>query len=444
MIYIPDTWILTTLDTVGIVITGNTPSTKEQSNFNGRYPFVKPADLDGTQPIVYTSQTLSEKGILKSRKLRAGSVLVSCIGNLGKVGIAGLELATNQQINSIEFNNELVDDKYGYYFCRTLKQWMEQESSATTITILNKNRFSKAPFVLAPLNEQKRIADKLDVLLGRVDSCRERLERVPLLLKRFRQSVLSAAISGTLTENWREKNLISNAWNIERLASIADSRLGKMLDHNKNQGLPTKYLRNINVRWFNFDLKDVQEIRINERESKELVLRTGDVLVCEGGEPGRCAIWKESEKNFVFQKALHRVRVGDKLLPEWLTYCLKNAADSGSLETYFTGTTIKHLTGVSLAKFQVPLPTLDEQHEIIRRVSKLMLLADTLESHYLHVFKYFSLLTPALLAKAFRGELLPQDPDDESAIELLSRIRKNNSETQVKNEQQRKKVKTLV
>jgi type I restriction enzyme S subunit len=102
---------------------------------------------------------------------------------------------------------------------------------------------------------------------------------------------------------------------------------------------------------------------------------------------------------------------------------LKNAADSGELEDYFTGTTIKHLTGTSLAQFLLPLPPLPEQLEIVRRVEALFAFADRLEARYASALSSFNRLTPALLAKAFRGELVPQDPNDEPASVLLERIR---------------------
>jgi type I restriction enzyme S subunit len=275
---------------------------------------------------------------------------------------------------------------------------------------------------LAPFNEQKRIADKLDAVFAQVDACREHLDRVPAILKRFRQAVLAAATSGKLTEEWRASDEVE-AWQTVKLSGVAKSRLGKMLDKAKNQGTATPYLRNINVRWFGFDLSDIQAIRVTEDEVRELAVARGDVLICEGGEPGRCAVWQGEDGAYVYQKALHRVRVGPALTPEWLCYSLKDAADSGHLTDLFTGTTIKHLTGVSLGQFEFPLPPLREQHEIIRRVETLFAYADRLEARYTAARIQVEHLTPALLAKAFRGELVPQDPNDEPASILLERIR---------------------
>jgi hypothetical protein len=195
-----------------------------------------------------------------------------------------------------------------------------------------------------------------------------------------------------------------------------------MLDQGKNTGQLTPYLRNVNVRWFSFDLEDIQEIRLADKEIIDLDVRFGDLLVCEGGEPGRCAVWRGEDSKYTFQKALHRVRTSKYLLADYLSFCLSNSANNGKLEQLFTGTTIKHLTGASLKKFQILLPSREEQEEIVDRVESLFTLADQLEARLTAARKVVDRLTPALLAKAFRGELVPQDPNDEPASVLLGRI----------------------
>lgn len=290
-------------------------------------------------------------------------------------------------------------------------------------------RSSQIP--LPPLPEQKRIADKLDSVLARVDACRDRLDRIPALLKRFRQSILAAATAGRLTQDWRRNQGLSEvaAYPEVRLSSVATSRLGKMLDKAKNSGDLVPYLRNVNVRWYSFDLDDVQLMKVEPSELSDLVVCEGDVLVCEGGEPGRCAIWRSRDHRFVYQKALHRVRPDTaRLHPEWLVHSLKFAAETKALDALFTGTTIKHLTGVALANFAIALPSIQEQHEIVRRVETLFAFADRLEARCAAARKQAGQLTPALLAKAFRGELVPQDPADEPAAELLKRLAASRAE----------------
>jgi len=155
------------------------------------------------------------------------------------------------------------------------------------------------------------------------------------------------------------------------LSDVATSCLGKMLDRRKHtEGRSMPYLRNQNVRWFGVDMSDVSEMFFESRELDRYGLVTGDVLICEGGEPGRAAIW-DGPSDMKFQKALHRVRPSSALLPPWLVLRLSHDAQSGRLDDYFTGTTIKHFTGTSLAKYEFPLPPLNEQRRIVAKLESL-------------------------------------------------------------------------
>jgi len=144
-----------------------------------------------------------------------------------------------------------------------------------------------------------------------------------------------------------------------------------MLDASKNKGEFVPYLRNINVRWRKFELTDVLKMRVEPHELPKISVKKGDLVICEGGEPGRAAIWNE-EGEFVIQKALHRFRSGADVLPEYVLLCLEHDYFSGRLSRYFTGATIKHLTGRSLSEYAIPLPPVAEQGRIINRVDELV------------------------------------------------------------------------
>ncbi len=153
-------------------------------------------------------------------------------------------------------------------------------------------------------------------------------------------------------------------WKEYRLGEITDSCLGKMLDQKKNKGMLQPYLGNANVRWGTFDLKDLSEMRFLDSESERYGLRYGDLIICEGGEPGRCAIWKDQISGMKIQKALHRVRVHEGFDCTFLYYWFLHAGQRNALEQYFTGTTIKHLPGDRLKSITVSLPSLSEQKRI--------------------------------------------------------------------------------
>mgnify|MGYP000022269511 CR=1 FL=1 len=453
MSQLPPSWSATTLKTVANLITGNTPSTKSPEFYGGTIPFVKPGDLDCSEPINITEQQLTELGAKQSRLVRAGATLVSCIGNLGKIGFAGVPLATNQQINSAEFYSGFVDDRYGYYLCKTLKPWMERESSATTIAILNKGKFGEAPVPLAPIAEQKRIADKLDIVLTRVDAVNTRLARVSPLLKRFRQSVLAAATSGRLTEEWRAtapaqssaielaqylvqrakkekkppaqpdmahwKKTVPTTWTIASVHQFAEclDRLRVPIKRDQRQselGLYPYYGANGEVgRIDQFIFDD------------ELVLVTEDETFYGREKP---IAYRSSGKCWVNNHA-HVLRAPSKAANDYLCFSLMYY----DVIPWLSGTTGRaKLTQQALNALPIAVPPALEIDEIVRRVETLFAFADRLEARLQAAQTAADRLTPSLLAKAFRGELVPQDPNDEPAAELLRRLQTDVSSSSTK------------
>jgi type I restriction enzyme, S subunit len=363
---------------------------------------------------------------LKRSQLEPDDILFSIAGTIGEsclVKEEDIPANTNQAVAIIRgINLYCVPQFLLYELSSIIIDSLKEKARGGAMNNISLGDLRTAKVILPPLPEQHRIVAKLDSLFTRSRRAREALERVPGLCDRYKQAVLAAAFRGDLTADWRGKRKDITKWEIVKLGEVSTSRLGKMLDKSKNKGVPIPYLRNINVRWFEFDLTDIQEIKVTKDEIQTFSICRGDVLVCEGGEPGRCAIWQGSDHSYVYQKALHRIRVSKELTPEWLCYSLRDSADSSRLSELFTGTTIKHLTGVSLKQFKISLPSIAEQKEIIRRVEKLFKAIDSIAQDYQKARQLLDRLDQATLAKAFRGELVPQDPNDEPAAALLERI----------------------
>jgi type I restriction enzyme S subunit len=253
----------------------------------------------------------------------------------------------------------------------------------------------------------------------------------------------------TRTETASRRFAVPDSWIWVRFADVGDQRLGKMLDQRGNRGDLKPYLRNTNVQWMRFELDDVKELRLEAEELDEYRLVPGDLLICEGGEPGRCAIWSDPTREMYFQKAIHRVRPRAGILASYLAICLRVDTKNGVLAKLFTGATIKHLTGRSLREYGIPLPPLAEQKRIVAKVDELMALCDRLEAQQLEretrhaalaraslarfadaptpanldflFHKAYSIppadLRKAILTLAVQGKLVPQDPGDEPAEE---------------------------
>ncbi len=153
-------------------------------------------------------------------------------------------------------------------------------------------------------------------------------------------------------------------WKKVKLGDVTDSCLGKMLDQNKNKGTYKPYLANVNVRWGTFDLENLPMMRFEDDEDERYGLKFGDIVLCEGGEPGRCAIWKNQVENMKIQKALHRIRVHDCLDYRYLFYWFLLAGKTKSFDQYFTGATIKHLPGDKLKTIEIDMPPIETQRRI--------------------------------------------------------------------------------
>ena len=200
---LPPNWSWVKLGDVYEIVTGNTPPKKNINNFGNYIPFVKPPQLNNNY--VHTAdEYLSKEGAKLGRILPNESILVSCIGNLGKVGINKIPIAFNQQINSL-VRNENIISRYTFYFCQTKNFYnqLEKVSSATTIPIVNKSKFSLLEMPLAPLPLQKKIVAKIEELFSELDNGIEQLKKAKEQIKTYRQSVLKFAFEGKLTNHER-------------------------------------------------------------------------------------------------------------------------------------------------------------------------------------------------------------------------------------------------
>lgn len=372
-------------------------------------------DLSKVKEMPFTEQEL-ERCIAQK-----GDLLVCEGGDCGRAAIWNYDekVCIQNHVHRIRPYKE-VSIEYFYYLFYLYKFTGRLKGHGVAIQGLSSEAIHKVLCPLPPLAEQKRIVAKIEELLPYLDRYEKAWNRLEEFNRRFpadmQKSILQMAIQGKLVEQRpeegtgeelyrqiqaekqalikagkikKEKPLpeiaedevpfeIPEGWKWCRLPSVSSSCLGKMLDRQKNSGTLMPYLRNINVRWGSFDLTDLLEMKFEDVEDDRFLIRKNDLVMCEGGEPGRCAIWTQ-DTPIHFQKACHRIRFAQSLNVAFFYHVFCLYASNGIFSNLYTGTTIKHLTGQSLDRVVVPLPPLAEQKRIVARLEEILPLCERLK-----------------------------------------------------------------
>ena len=277
-----------------------------------------------------------------------------------------------------------------YYLNETdLNEWV----SGTTVPKLNQRNMCEIPIPIPPLAEQKRIVAKIDAAFEKIDRLKANAEKNLANAKELVQSALDEAMRPK--KGWVEK----------RLGEVCEVQLGKMLDKAKNKGNPYKYLANLSVRWRSFDLSNLRTMPFMDSEVEKFSLRPGDILMCEGGEPGRCAIWQIPDSDIKFQKAVHRIRSRGSVEPAYLVAYFESIVDTPGFQSRLTGATIKHLPRERLIEIPIPIPPLPEQCKIAKRLDLLSSKLEALQQNYARQIADCAEMRQAILREAFEGRL---------------------------------------
>jgi type I restriction enzyme S subunit len=384
------------------------------------------------------------------RYIRDGDILWNSTGT-GTIGraclVRGEDLTPRKVVDShvtiIRVQPEVVDPRYLFAWIRgpEVQGTIEDLASGSTNQIeLNRSTIQAMRVPVAPLNEQRRISNKLDSVLDRVEQCRERLDRVPQILKKFREAVLEAAVSGVLTEEWRtastdvpsavdqgsmdpsavaidEPFSIPESWRWMRLASVTTNHDNKRVpvrasERAKRRGAYPYYGAFGVIDTIDAFLYDGTYLLVAE-DGKNLESRDRPIAVVASGQ-------------FWVNNHAHVIREANGANLSYLHHYLNSKALD--LQPHLTGIDQVKLTRGALDEIPVPVPPEPEAEEIVRRIDELFALANGLERRFEAAVSRVTRLVPSVLAKAFRGELVPQDPNDESVEEMLERIRaaKNN------------------
>ena len=332
-------------------------------------------------------------------------IIVSCAGTIGETYVLPVgmqEGIINQALMLIRLFSKEIERFYLLYFDFILKDEAYRNSKGTAIKNIPPFDVLKNFLIpIPPIGEQKRILDEVDRLMSFVSTIETGTKNLHTAIKQAKFKILELAIHGKLVSqdpndepasellkriNPKAEIITDNGhyqklpvgWCVCHINEISESLLGKTLDRTKDNGEFKRYVCAVNVQWGYFDFTTQKKFRIEAKDFERYAVKKGDLLICEGGDVGRCAIW-DTDTEMFYQNALHRVRCKFGISEKYLQYSLWHFKLNGVIDSLCKGVTIKHFTQSTMNKLEIPLPPFAEQQRIVAKIEELFHQLDIIE-----------------------------------------------------------------
>ncbi|EFA2318989.1 restriction endonuclease subunit S [Escherichia coli] len=422
MFQIPEPWEISKLPEIADINMGQSPSSSDVNEHGeGIVFFQGKAEFGKLYPT-------PKKYCTKPTKIAsAGDILLSVRAPVGPTNLANQSTAIGRGLAAISAYHGLMESRYLLYFFKCIEPWLSTQGTGSTFKAISGQFIRDLQSPVPPLAEQKIIAEKLDTLLAQVDSTKARLEQIPQILKRFRQAVLAAVVNGKLSKNTKQ-------WEIYLLKNICTSISDG--DHQappkSETGIPFLVISDVNKGVIDFDNVSRWVPESYYQSLKEIRKPCQyDILYTVTGSYGIPVI-VNNNKPFCFQRHIAIIKPNRNLIDHrFLAFYLESPQIFKHASDVATGTAQKTVSLSSLRNFEISVPPLKEQHEIVRRVEQLFAYADAIEKQVNNALARVNNLTQSILAKAFRGELTAQwraeNPElisgENSAAALLEKIK---------------------
>ncbi|EAI0990574.1 restriction endonuclease subunit S [Campylobacter coli] len=405
MTNLPQGWEVKTLSEIGEIITGSTPSKSNVEFYGKDYPFFKPSDFEQGYFLENAGDNLSKLGFGKARQLPPKTILVVCIGSLGKVALTRVIGSCNQQINAIIPHKNIISE-YIYYYCISSKfqSILFSKAPQTTLAIFNKTEFSKLEIIYPKdIKKQERIVGILDESFAKIDESIKILEQDLLNLDELMQSALQKAFN-PLKDNVKENYKLPQSWEWKSLGEIGEIITGTTPSKNNpnfygneyplfkpsdlNGDIIIKYASD-NLSKLGFD---------NARNlPKDTIL-----VVCIGASIGKVGL---SGVNGSCNQQINAIIPNSAFTSKYLFFvCLSNYFQT-ILKKNASQTTLPIINKTEFSKLQIPLPPIKEQEQIASHLDELSSHVKNLKQNYQAQIKDLQELKNSLLDKAFKGNL---------------------------------------
>lgn len=464
---VPENWILTKLGYLGKWGSGGTPSRKHPEYYEGKIPWIKTGELNNNY-IYDAEEKITDEAIKKSsaKIFIKGSVLLAMYGaTIGKVAILGIDATTNQACAAIECNELLINNKFMFYYLLSQKDNFIELGKGGAQPNISQMIIKEYKCPVPPIKEQQRIVGKIESLFEKLDKAKELIEEAREDFEKRKSAIMEKAFRGELTKEWRAENGIKNKSqiiakilndkknvNIKDLKDRGDIQLGFPIPEvweqcilndisrvNKDSlvdgpfgsnlktcdytefGVRLIQLQNIGVGYW----KDSNKKFVSEEKANELsrcIALPGDIAIAKMAAPtARATVIPDFEKKYVIVADCIKLSVDYRVSTKYIMHCINSPKINNIAERLGKGTTRKRINLGDLRKIPIPLPSLEEQKEIVRIIDNILQEESRIEE-LTQLEDQIELIRKSILAKAFRGQLGTNCREDESALELLKEI----------------------
>jgi len=391
-------WEKIALGEVFTTVTGNTPSKSNSEFFGDFMPLVKPPELcDST--VDSAEDGLSEAGVEVARTVPPNSILVSCIGNLGKVALNTIPVAFNQQINAILPDENRAVPEFIFYQVLScdFKDQLEALSSGTTVPIVNKSRFNSIGIVLPPLAEQQRIVGVLDEAFAGLATAKANAEKNLQNARALFESHLQSVFTHR-DDDWVERRLG------DVITRLTNGYVGPTRNIYQESGVPYLLARHVKDNRLLFDGRTFITEEFNRRNKKSM-LKAGDVLLVQSGHIGHSAVVTPEHEGHNCHAMIVISSVEGAFIGPFLSLFFNSSGMKQRFQEIRSGSTVPHLTCGEVKELKVPLPDLDTQRRVVDRSLELERETQRLAAITERKLAALEALKKSLLHQAFSGAL---------------------------------------
>ena len=434
---LPENWCWTRLGKITNVVGGGTPSSSKKEYYdNGTIPWLSPADLSGYSDIYISrgQKNITELGLSKSsaRLMPKDTVLLSSRAPIGYVAIASNSISTNQG-----FKNFLPSDafysRFLYWYLKSSKSLLESYASGTTFLELSGSKASMVEFPLPPLPEQKRIVHRIESLFAKLDEAKEKIQQVLDGAEMRKVAILHKAFTGELTKNWRKENGISeDSWVEYTLQSVCTMKITDGTHKtptysDKENGVVFLSAKDITSGEINWENTKYITSELHKELYSRLAPQINDILLAKNGTTGVAALVKE-DKVFDIYVTLALLRPNVEIvIPEYLLNIINSPLCKVQFNENLTGIGVPNLHLRDIKDVKIKVPSISEQEIISDKVEMLLANEGMVTKNCLKQIEVIDTMKKSILAKAFRGELGTNNPNEDNALNLLKEVLQDKS-----------------